>query len=182
MPNSHASPDAVDFVTALGRLLQSGPLRDKFAADAQAVADEMRIRASDRAAFLQLVPSDLEFQAVVLLRKRFDLIRRVLPRTCSGLGKRAWPEFQRYARACWPSGARATAEDALGFCAHLDAAEDGVVCALERHRARFVCESRRFSIRYVRTPRTIGIARGALQVFFRHRASHWHEWLFYVGA
>ncbi|MCX6954737.1 MAG: hypothetical protein NTV51_21485 [Verrucomicrobia bacterium] len=157
-------------------------MRDAFAVHAEAVAAEMNVRTGDRDSFLQLIPADLEFQATILLRKRFELVKRALPRTCRDLGEQAWPEFQRYARACWPSGARVIAQDALGFCAHLHPARNGVVCPLERQRARFVSESNRFAIRYVRTPRMTGTVRGALHVFVRHSPSRWHEWLLYVGV
>ncbi len=50
----------LDFVTALGRLLQSGALRDAFAADAAAVARQIGVRESERAAVERLVPAELE--------------------------------------------------------------------------------------------------------------------------
>lgn len=182
LPNLNASPDSVDFVTALARLLRSGQLRDAFAADPQAVMGEMRVRAGDRAAVLQLIPADLEFQAVILLRKRYAWVCRSLPRTCGALGERAWPEFQTYARSYWPFGTKATARDVVGFCDHLQRTGRGTVCPLEGQRARFVSETRRFAIRYVHASRNAGHRRRALQVFFRHRPGSWHEWLIYVGA
>src|SRR5687767_8469200 len=104
LPNSSESSAAIDFVTALGRVLCNGGLRDAFATDLVAVVWQIGLRESDRQAFLQLWPADLEFQANILLRKRFDVIRRTLPRTCRNLGRDAWLEFQPFARPSRPLG------------------------------------------------------------------------------
>lgn len=181
MPNSPASPAALDFVTALGRLLQSGPLRDAFAADAPTVAATMNVRAEDRASFLQLVPNDLEAQAVVLLRKRFDLVRHALPRTCAELGKQAWPEFRGYARKRWPQGDALVVHDAWGFCTHLRDARADALCPREWNRVRFAHGKERFVIRYVSAAQSAASARGGVQIFFRPRAARWHEWWIYFG-
>ena len=83
----------IDFVTALGRVLHDGSLRDAFVADPVAFVRGLGLAEADRDRFLRLVPADLEFQARVLLRKRFVLVRDILPRTCENLGDEAWPEF-----------------------------------------------------------------------------------------
>ena len=65
---------AIDFITALGRVLQDGALRDAFALDPLALARRLDLRERDQPLFLQLDPADLEFQARVLVRKRFVLV------------------------------------------------------------------------------------------------------------
>src|SRR5947209_20154994 len=78
---------APDFITTLGRLLRDGNLRDAFAANAAATADFLGLSDAERSAFLSLKPDDLEFQARVLLRKRFEAVQRLLPLTCASLGE-----------------------------------------------------------------------------------------------
>lgn len=182
MPNSIASPAAPDFVTALGRLLQSGPLRDAFTADRQALAHEMKLSAEDRAAFFQLVPDELEAQAVVLLRKRFDLVRCALPLTSAALGEQAWPEFRSYARVKWPTDTRAVVQDALGFCVHLREVRADAICPREWHRLKFLHGGARLAIRYVHAARSANRERGGVQILFRWRAARWHEWWLYLGV
>src|SRR5580658_6887219 len=103
-PNLGESMPVIDFTAALGRLLRDGALRDALAADPRALVARLGVRASDQPALLQLAPDDLEFQARVLLRKRFDSLRRILPETCARLGDEAWSSFYSYARLEWPSG------------------------------------------------------------------------------
>lgn len=173
---------AIDFITVLGRLLRDGALRDAFATNPQAVAAQLDVRASDRAALLDLVPEDLEFQARVLLRKRLDAVRRVIPQTCRGLDAQAWPTFLDYARTTWPSGDDLTARDAFGFCRHLEQRHPGALCEAEWHRLRFALSKQRFAIHRVRWRTKQGKARPALQFFLRPGPSRWREWVIYFAV
>jgi hypothetical protein len=182
LPNSNASPGGIDFITALGRLLKDGALRDAFAVDATAVARQMNLAAGELAAFVQLMPAELETQAVVLLRKRFDLVRRGLPRTCRALGREAWAIFQGYARTSWPKLERAAADDARGFCEALLCLRPEALCRVEYHRVRFLCSDRRWEVRLLdAVPFRRGFRPG-LHIFLRRGVNRWHEWLLYAGV
>jgi hypothetical protein len=181
LPSSDASSGAIDFVTALGRLLRDGALRDAFALDPTALADRLRVREGDRPMFLQLVPADLEFQAQVLLKKRFGLVRRRLPQTCARLGNEAWPMFRTWARneSIHPT----TAPDAHGFCEHLAHARPVAVCPFERNRMRFTAGRRRCAVHFIVAPssprRTL--RRPCLQLLLGRGPNRWHEFHVSIG-
>jgi hypothetical protein len=172
LPNSSASSGAIDFVTALARLLADGGLRDAFGADGAAFAEQWKVRPSDRALLLQLVPGDLEFQAQVLLRKRFDHVRAALPQTCARLADAAWPLFARFARTA-PNAAR----DAVDFCGYLAAARRDAICPLEYNRCLFAAGGGRCAIRFVLAragPRKW--RQPTMQLLLGGRGDRWHEW------
>lgn len=189
----------IDFVTALGRLLRSGALRDEFAADPARVAEQVGLRAGDRAAWGQLVPAELEAQAEVLLKKRFVAVRRVLPRTCRALGgdgedvvdgkkgdhgkkgEEAWRVFRGYARGCWPGEENKVADDARGFCAALRRVRPEAVCGIEAHRAQWLCDGSRWSVRWLAAVPFRKGFRPGVQIFLRWRGARWHEWVVYAG-
>ena len=180
--NWSASLADVDFITALGRLLRDGELRDAFAANPTATVETLGLRASDHALFFQLQPADLEFQARVLLRKRFDPIRQVLPRTCAQLEEHGWTEFQRYGRTSPPAKGNPIAEDATRFCQHLLRVTPGAVWTVEYNRARFARSSRKCACYFVRAIPFRQKTFPGLQLFLRSRAPRWHEWLFHCGV
>ena len=126
---------AIDFTTALARLLRDGIRRDSFRASATSAADELNVRAEDRAAFLRLAPAELEAQADVLLRKRLDHVKRLAPELCARLAGQLWPRFQEYARDRWPDD---TIRDALLFCEHVLLNEAPTVSRTELNRLRFL--------------------------------------------
>lgn len=163
---------ALDFITALGRLLHDGALRDAFAADPRGLMQRLGVGEADRAMLLQLSPADLEFQARVLLRKRFDLVRRALPRTCAALGEIAWPEFFQFARSRPAADAKPFGADAVGFCEHVRLTRMGCVCQMERARVRFAGGRRRFAVHLGRGP--------VLHVFLRRRNARWQEWTLFL--
>lgn len=167
---------ALDFITALGRVLHDGAARDAFAADPAAYARSIALRETDVATFIRLDPADLEFQARVLLRKRYGLVREVLPRTCENLGGDAWPEFVRYGRSHAPAGTEQTTTDALGFTRHLGQARPAALCPLERKRCQFVLGRRSFALHFVRCTHS-----PTLQVLRRQSETRWQEWLIYLS-
>lgn len=170
----------VDFISALARLLHSGELRDAFVADRMAVAATLDVQGDDRARLLQIDPSDLEFQAEVLWRKRFEIVREALPRTITRLGKNAWPEFARYARPRGPTGPQAIAQDCYKFCSHLLTTRIASVDAAEFNRAEFACNRRRAAAYWVRDLPIRGLPRIGIQFFWSSKRGA-YEWRIALG-
>jgi len=150
---------AIDFTTALARLLREPALRREFAHDASSVAGRLHVRAEDRAAVVALPLAALERQAETLLRKRFHEARKLAPHTFALLGERAWERFGSYALAHWPAGHHRHLLDALGFCEDL-----GTPCKSECNRLRFLAANRRLRIHWPTDQRG-----GGLQILFRTR-------------
>src|SRR5262245_20399288 len=75
--NSIASVAKTDFTTAFARLLRDGPLRDAYARDPHSALDALDLDPSERAALVTIGPQDLELQAEVFLRKRFESLSRL---------------------------------------------------------------------------------------------------------
>jgi len=161
-PASAAPSLEFDFQAALARLLRDGALRDSFVRDRAVAIASLGVNSDDGAALAQLDAEALEFQARVLLRKRFVSLRRFLPTTLARLGDRAWPTFAAFARMHWHGSA---AQDAAAFCPHLTPGEANV---REWRRAEFIVSNRRFSASI------LGDAR-AVQVLVRTRAGT-REW------
>ena len=182
MPNSNASSAAIDFVTALGRILSDAALRAAFAADPVGVARELRLREADRPAFLRLRLVDLEFQARVLLRKRFDLVRLVLPQTFRNLGNDAWSEFQRCTENAPPlqTDQAQKIEDAFAFSRHLHRLRPRALCSVEASRAQFARGHARLGLRFIWAKTSRGSRRPGVQIFLR-RSARWDEYLVYFG-
>ena len=154
------------------------PTGDAFAADADACAREIGLSENHSAAFLRLVPTDLEFQARVLLRKRFKLVVDALPQTCCRLGPEAWTEFQRYGRSSAPAQMEQVCHDVLAFAEYLCALRCGV-CPLELNRARFTCRRRTLVVHLVIAIPAGGRRRPCVQILLRSQSQRWQEWLLY---
>jgi hypothetical protein len=169
---------AIDFTNALARLLQDGRLRDQFSADPESFVGRLKLHESDHAALLALNVDDLECQAQVLLRKRLDAVRHVIPMTCQKLGDLMWPLFSKYARTWWPKETPVAAADAYDFCSYIKSVHSEDVNALEWNRLHFAF-SRKFMA--VHLPRR-GAAwnKTALQILFRLGLRRWHEVLLSV--
>ncbi len=169
MPNSNESAGAIDFTTAFGRLLRDGLLRDALAANPKVVLQQMEVRERDRSALLQLVAEDLEYQAVVLLRKRFGMVREILRQTIQRLGDDGWSVFHRYARSHWPPGGDLASTDARDFAVYLKKHRPESVCESEWNRLEFVRQQRRLALHWVRqatTGQENGRRRRMLQLLF----------------
>ena len=171
----------IDFITALGRLLRDGNLRDTFAVNPQAVAEQINLGRHDWPAFSQLVPEDLEFQARVLLRKRFELVRQLLPETGRRLGENFWSHFHEYARACWPAEPRAALQDTFQFCRHLEQQQPQLVSKSEWNRLRFALSENHLAIRCLLRETIRGKTHLRLQLFYRGRSKRWRECVFCFG-
>jgi hypothetical protein len=168
-----------DFVTALGRLLRDGVARDAYRADPARTIERLELAEAERALLLNLDADDLEFQAEVLLRKRFEAISRVIPQTLANLGEDAWPAFVKYARNFWPVCQKMAAQDAGGFFEHLRTHRPAVICGREANRIRFALGHRRIEA-HLRDMHVRGRVRKCLQLFFRWR-SGWSEHAFYLA-
>lgn len=154
---------SIDFTTGLALLLRDGARRDQFRENARSVADEVNLRPEDRAAFVTLSPTELDTQADVLLRKRLDRVKRLVPQLCERLGSNLWKHFQAYARNQWYDDGR---RDALHFCDHLRLQDAQTVQNAELNRLRFLLGSRRLRVHFVRDL-GVGIGRCGLQIFRR---------------
>jgi hypothetical protein len=140
---------SIDFATALARLLRDGPLREAFAADPMLVAPQLDVNDADRLALARLPAADLEAQANVLLRKRYNAVRPALPMACMRLGGEAWPWFREYARAHWPEQVPMALYDAQGFCDYLCTRNPSVLSRCELKKIRFATSGRLFSLSFV---------------------------------
>ena len=172
---------APDFITVLGRLLRSGALRDEFAANPQTFARTTGLPDQECERLAQLSSDDLETQALVLLRKRFDAIRPQLAQTCTGLSADAWPQFVRYSRSYPADEHNRVVGDALAFSEHLRI-QAIAVNAAEYNRLCFVQRERTVALHViVVTPRNRS-RRVGLQVVWRWKKSRRREWQFYLAT
>lgn len=156
-----------DFSTVLARLLSDGALRDAFAADRKAALAGFSLGGDDQQALENLDPEDLEFQAEILLRKRFDLVLRHLPTTCRKLPGEGRPDFIGYARCRWSGGEFAQQVDALEFCRFLRTHRPGAVDAEEENRLVFATSGRRWAWFGILSWDEKGRRRPAGQILFR---------------
>ena len=154
----------IGFNSALARLLREGLLRDAFRDDPDGVLAGMSLASPrDREALRALRYEDLEVQADILLRKRFDGVKCIVPRTCEAAG---WHSFRTYARACWPETPEA---DAAEFCDHA-----GRPVPVERNRARFSLSTGKVACHWVR--RT-SVNQAGVHILLR-RGRQVREWFF----
>jgi hypothetical protein len=164
------SLDRTSFEEVLGLLLRDAELRGRFQQDRAAVVDAFTMASDDREAALQLEPEDLEFQATILLRKRFQALARLLPETIAALGADAWTSFMSMARNYWP---RDAIEDASRFVVWINETRPAAVSLRELVRARFELSARRVMISLVP-------GKWALQILLRWRGET-REWLLRLG-
>jgi hypothetical protein len=169
---------SIDLLTVLARLLSDPALREAFVRDRDKLATDLRVRSGDRAAFLQLLPDDLEFQARVLLRKRFDLALSWIPATVSLLGNNAWPLFEHFARTQTGSGIRSALQDAHRFACWLRR-RGQPTCDAEFGRLQFTLSNKRCALRFSRLRARRPVFSLGLQLLLRiHRGVH--EFHFYL--
>ena|SRR5581483_5390669 len=173
----------MDLITALGRLLLDGRLRDAFTAHPLGVAEQLGVRSVDRPCLLAISIPDLEVQAEVLVRKRFDAIKRLLPVTLSRLEANGWSSFFRYARVQWPEAAEREIQDATEFCHYCARENPAVICRSELNRLNFALGKKRFAVHFARDLQIRNRKRRGLQIFVRSRrsSSQWRESMLYLG-
>ena len=141
----------------------------------------MNLRRNDWPSFLELVPADLEFQAHILLRKRFDLVRPLLPETVRRLGDNSWTTFLEYARASWPTDPRAALQDAFQFCQRLRLQRSQLVSKSEWNRLRFAFSEKHLAIHWMFQETIRGQSRPMMHLFSRGRSRQWYEFIFRFG-
>jgi uncharacterized protein with von Willebrand factor type A (vWA) domain len=172
--NCSGSMDEIDFSTALARLLRDVELRERFAQAPAAIAEQLRVRAAERDAFASLSVEEIEVQARILLRKRFDAVRHLIPATMDRLGSSAWKSFLEHARSSWPKPPSMDVQDTRSFCAHLAATQPTVLCRSELNRLHFHLGKQTLAMHWVRDLWVRGRPRRALQIFIR-RGQRWSE-------
>ena len=162
-----------EFSEALGRLLTDGQLRDDFAVDPDGVVSKLCEDALVRAELVLLKMEDLEVQAEVLLRKRFEVVKRFLPGLITRLETKAWPAFRQYARNQWASAP----QDALGFAEYAGKEDSSKVDPSEMNRLRFAVQSNSLlKIHWI----IIKPSHPALQILMRIEKERWREWVLYL--
>ena len=171
----------IDSITALGRLLRDGSLRDAYAAQPSQTVDTLGVPPAQRGALLDLKTEDLEFQAQVLLRKRFQTVLALIPLTCSSLGESAWARFIEYARDHWPAGNQMEVLDARDFVQYLREKHGATIAISETNRIRFALGTRCISFHFLKRIRLRNRERCAVQVFLRLASDQWNEYLFYFS-
>jgi hypothetical protein len=165
----------IDFATALARLLRDKSLRDAFATNPLLLARQLNVNHADLRVLASLPPADLEFQANVLLRKRYNVIKRLLPVTCARLGGRAWQSFKEYARGHWPQHVPMALYDARAFCNYLGARYPDVLSRSELNRIRFAGSNRLFSLSFVPDAPRGQRTHFGLQLLLRSGRDGWRE-------
>jgi hypothetical protein len=168
-------------VQVLGLLLSDGALRDAVATDPGAALRRAGAREKDLPMLMALPLSDLERQAVVLIRKRFEEARRCIPLTCHRLGPGAWQRFRSHARSRRLDATIPSWVEALDFCRHLESRRTGTVSRREWNRLRFLECGAWFRLRVgwdrLQAPdRALG-----LQVLVAAGRGRCHDWWLWLG-
>ncbi len=110
-----------DLVSAIAKLLSDPVARRRFREDAEALAREWGVPASDVDAFAKLDPDEIERQANGLLNKRWHEVQQQIPETVQSLGGEAAGLFRFYATHHWVEGHRRHKRDAQEFLRFLKA-------------------------------------------------------------
>lgn len=172
----------MNLLSALAQLLHNGKLRDEFAVDSVVVAERLGVQGADRASFLAMPLADLEAQAEVLLRKRFDAVKHLLPLTVMKLNGNGWPLFLRYARDHWPEGEQREESDAAEFCQYCVRENSGPICRSELNRMNFANSKRPFAIHFTTDISIENRRRAGLQIFYRQPLmARWREAVLYLS-
>ena len=179
--NSKPSLNEIDYTTALARLLSDQNLRAEFKANPDAVTHKLAVRAEDFAAVAALAPDELEIQARVLLRKRLDAIRPIIPQTCARLGEALWPRFESYACRLPLVSSRGELQDALGFCLHMAEIDNGAVVQSELHRLRFVQGRRWLAVHFFQDLCMPSGPRPGMQLLIRFGRQCWREYSVFLA-
>jgi len=165
----------------LGRLLCDGALRDALARAPAETVERVGLAEPVRAAVLALNCDDLEFQARILLRKRFQAVLPLLPATAAALADKAWPLFLGFGRTAAPSGKPPELHDANGFLQILFRSSPNLVVHSEANRIRFAFKRQRFACYFSRALLVRNRCRCGLQLFLRQNANCYREYALYFG-
>ena len=180
--NPGVAERAPDFVSALALLLKDARLRERFSAAPAALLEELGVRSADRPALLALRAEDLEFQARILLKKRFSAVSALVPQTCRRLGEEAWLLFQAHGSGFWPSQDGGAIEDAKQFCEFLVRERRGEsLNSSERNRMHFSLSPSRLRLHGVRDRSLPRFFPYGLQILAKLSATHWVDWTLHLG-
>lgn len=122
---------------------------------------------ADRPLLASLKPDDLEFQAEVLLRKRWSAVRVLMPDTVARLAEDGWRRFRSYARLTWPEGRGGAEWDAARFCDWLRRVTPDSLNVAESNRVRFASGSNCIKLSWAPDLKVRGRVRSGWQVFLR---------------
>ncbi len=172
---------ATDFIIGFGRLLRDGNLRDIFAVNPRAAAEQIQLMPADFPAWSQLISEDVEFQADVLLRKRLDLVKFFAPEMSRRLGKNLWPAFHQYSRTSWPPTGSAKISDAIHFFQHLKQSHPTIIVASEWNRLAFAFSKQKAALHWIKMANPKGKTRHGLQFLYHGRNKRWMEFFFHLG-
>ncbi len=172
----------LDFTTALARLLSDASLRAEFAADPTFVANRLAGHPDDIAAVVAIDPSELEHQAVGLIRKRAGHVAALLPLTWAAMSNPRTRFDDFAAENSWPEGHQRHLEDAVAFGKWLDRQGDSCLVPSEWNRCRFLIEHRRLRVCLIRH-RSIPLRERGVRFLFRARGRihQWRIWLPVIG-
>jgi hypothetical protein len=107
----------------LARLYTDAALRERFAADPQAVGREFGLGPEEAARLAELSTAQLRHFAASLVTKRRREVEKQLPLARRALREAVFAElFRRHAAAFHPAGARKHRDDAVAFAAVLERA------------------------------------------------------------
>lgn len=168
---------AINFSTALGRLLTNGQLRQEFVSDPAQSAAHLGVREEDHTTFISLSPKALVAQAEGLLRKRMCEVSKLLPMTRRKIGDRFTELFRSHAERFWPAGHRRHEVDAHAFCELLASVNDPGLCRAEWVELRLRLNPHGITICYVPDLSVGGFTRSAVIIhvglgrFFTKRIS-----------
>lgn len=171
---------AIELTTALGRLLRDASLRQQYRQDPTGIARTLAVREDLLSALAGLDPDELDLQAEVLLRKRFQEVERLLPQTVTRLGPVAYQQFMRYASSAWPEGHLRHVEDSARFGSYLLEHARADVCRSELNRVAFLAGRRRFAVHWAPGIWLDGRRRHAIQVVYRRRGTP-RQFFLYLG-
>ena len=170
--------DTVDFTTAFARLLVDPSLRRTYRHEPAAVASQLAVAESQREAFCNLDPDNLERQAAGLISKRRYEVAQIIPDTWARLkAARESDLFRDHAIAYWPTGHQRHQQDAFEFCRWLIRHDKRLVVHSEFNWLRFRLSRHWLRIHCTRDMILDGRLHSGIQFCYRWRGkARWYAY------
>jgi len=131
------------------QLLSNKELRAQFKSNPVVTAKRLGLNTQELD-FARTVGTDsLDRQADLLIHKRYNHVKKILPWTVQKLGKQAYSEFEKYAGSYWPSGEQYHFQDAENFVEWLMKNANNWLCQVERNRFLVSKRNNRFALHLV---------------------------------